>query len=176
MADLIPCKSCGTMVRPISTVCTNRECGRNPHAEQTVLASAGPGVGDGDEPTPETGATPGLTPAAERPCVVTITLPNHDQVELAPGQRVVLGRESSDERVARAFPAQYEDVSRHHVRIVNDDRGVALVMLGDTGGGFGTFIDGRRLPNAEGERVPLRHGERIRLGELAWCRVEMEDQ
>lgn len=174
MADLIECKSCGRPVRRTSIVCTNPECGRNPHVEPSEVSTAEPGARGGDEPHSEAAATPGPTPAAEQPRRVTITLPNHDKIELGPGERVVLGRKSSDERVVRAFPEQYDDVSRTHVRVVNDPTGVALVMLGESGGEVGgTFIEDRRLPNDEGERVPLRHGDRFRLGMHAWCKVEV---
>lgn len=104
---------------------------------------------------------------------VAVILPNHERIELAVGMSLLLGRESPNELVARAFPPEYVDVSRYHVRIVNDANGVALEMLGETGGANGTFIDGRRLPNEKDERVPLEHGERFRLGTLAWCKVEV---
>ncbi|WP_344315732.1 FHA domain-containing protein [Agromyces allii] len=118
-----------------------------------------------------------MAPAAATPFgAIRLTLPNHDSVELQAGERVILGRESPNESVARAFPAKLEDVSRQHVRVVNDASGPALVMLGETGGSVGgTFVGDRKLPNDEGERFPLHHGDRIRLGSLAWCKVEFID-
>lgn len=173
---MITCRSCGTEVPSVVILCSNSECGRNPRDDPPRSAdeASGTSTGLGSVADP---ANPAVTPPAATPFgAIRLTLPNHDSVELQAGERVILGRESPNERVARAFPAKLEDVSRQHVRVVNDASGPALVMLGETGGSVGgTFVGDRKLPNDEGERFPLHHGDRIRLGSLAWCKVEFID-
>lgn len=168
MADVstIECRSCGLELSNRLMLCSG--CGRNPRVAPEVVGGA---VGEPHAADHSASAPAGSSPSSG---LVRVTLPNHEQIVLRPGQRVILGRESPDAVVADAFPDQLEDVSRHHVRIVNDDDGVALIMLGDTGGAVGgTFLGGRRLPNNQDLRVQLQHGERFCLGALAWCKVEV---
>ena len=172
---MIRCKSCGVEVSAQLVICPG--CGRNPRqapsAAPEQIVSAAPAKER--EPTENHPAPPeiNLVPEPVTPARVTLTLPDHTRVEIEVHQRLILGRESPDRQVARAF-AGFEDVSRHHVRFVNDEQGPALVMLGDTGGQYGTFLDDRRLPNNRGDRVPLRNGDRIRLGEQqAWVSVKV---
>lgn len=169
---MITCLSCGTAVPSVVIVCSNPECGQNPRDEPPRIAEEASG------PSTETDSAAAQAPsaapaAAARVGAIRLTLPNHDAIELQVDERVILGRESPNECVALAFPAKLEDVSRQHVRLVNEPTGPVLVMLGETGGSVGgTFIGDRRLPNDEGQRFPLHHGDRIRLGSLAWCKVE----
>lgn len=170
------CKSCGAEVSAKLVICPI--CGKNPRQappsaapEQNVSAAPAPAR----EPIEDHPAPPKDELALESspPARVTLTLPDHTRVEIEVDQRLILGRQSPNQQVARAF-AGFEDVSRSHVRFVNDEHGPALVMLGDTGGQYGTFLDDRRLPNNTGDRVPLRDGDRIRLGEQqAWVSVKV---
>lgn len=172
----VVCKGCSTAVSPKVVLCP--ACGRNPRQsppspDPELALPAVPAENTAHEM--EHAASSTVTDAAGLllPAAVTVTLPNHTHIEVEVGQRLVLGRESPDSRVAQAF-AGFEDVSRSHVRFINDEQGPALVMLGDTGGQYGTFLDGRQLPNVRNERVPLKDGDRIRLGEQqAWCVVKV---
>ena len=170
------CKSCGAEVSAKLVICPG--CGKNPRQlppsaalEQNVAAApAGAREPIGEHTTPpKEEAAHGSLPSAR----VTLTLPDHTRVEIEVCQRLILGRESPNQQVARAF-AGFEDVSRTHVRFVNDEHGPALVMLGDTRGQFGTFLGDCRLPNNRDDRVPVRDGDRIRLGEQqAWVSVKV---
>lgn len=173
---MIQCKNCHNEVAKTLMVCPH--CGKNPrHAPPAPVHEKvrPPAAEDASEPGNSAAPTVATAPNFASAPRITLTLPDHTQIELAVGQRLILGRESPDKQVAQAF-AGFEDVSRSHVRFVNDEQGPALVMLGDTGGQYGTFLDGRRLPNNKNERIPLQDGDRIRLGEQqAWCIVKVHD-
>lgn len=175
---MIRCKSCGAEISKKLVYCSS--CGKNARQEPPAHVPGPVASEPAAQQAPAEGQT--ASPLVAGPTDaspshrVTITLPDHTQVDVEAGGQLILGRESPDPQVARAF-AGFEDVSRRHVRFVNDLRdGSMLVMLGETGGQFGTFLDGQRLPNDKDSRVRLSDGARIRLGvQPAWIMVRVHD-
>lgn len=173
---LIQCKSCDTEVARRAVLCPT--CGKNPRQAPPLpipKQAPPPAPANDDASVVDHSAPPTVMvePNSAPPARTTLTLPDHTEVEVEVGQRLIIGRESPNQQVARAF-ASFEDVSRTHVRFVNDAQGPALVMLGNTGGQYGTFLGDRLLPNNKDERVPLQDGDRIRLGEQqAWFIVKV---
>lgn len=80
------------------------------------------------------------------------------EVQVSPGQELVLGRDPVQSPVASTF-SRFDNVSRRHATIGIDGGGQAWVR--DERSTNGTFVNDRRL--GPGEQAQLRDGDSIRL-------------
>ena len=80
------------------------------------------------------------------------------EVQVGPGQELVLGRDPVQSPVASTF-SRFDNVSRRHATIGIDGAGQAWVR--DERSTNGTFVNDRRL--SPGEQAPLRDGDSLRL-------------
>src|SRR5581483_584563 len=109
-------------------------------------------------PIPRHGQAPPMQPPMpQAPPTLRLQFPS-GELQLQPGQHLVLGRDAGQSPVAGTF-TQYDNVSRRHTTVWLDEQGIAWVR--DERSTNGTFVNNERL--SPGVEALLHDGDALRL-------------